>query len=91
MTDADHVQAAAAVLVHSEVMPEDAVKVVGIDFNTLKEKRSAGPGLLLDDVLAAYSTTGFQGSSLGKAIDVIDEMVCAVCSPCSFRHPGDQI
>lgn len=72
----DHTKAAAAVLVSSEAMPHDAVKVVGADFNLLKAKAmETGSGITVDDLLASMATTGFQASSLGQAIKVIDEMV----------------
>lgn len=72
----DQEKAAAAVLVESEPMPEDAIKIAGIDFNSMQTKsRERGYGITVDEIMSSMCTTGFQASSLGKAIDVIEQMV----------------
>lgn len=58
--------AAAAVLVESQQMPEDAVKVQGYDFNK---------GLDFHELLKSYATTGFQASNFGQAVEEINKMV----------------
>lgn len=55
-----------AVFVESVEMPEGSVLIQGPDFN--KE-------LSLSQLLGAYKQIGYQGSSLGEAIDIIKEMV----------------
>lgn len=76
MSTEDQRKAAAAVLVQSEPMPLDSVKVAGPDFNALKQAATErGSGITVDELLASMYTTGFQASSLGKAIEVVDQMV----------------
>lgn len=76
MSSEDQEKAAAAVLVESEPMPSDSVRVAGIDFDAIQQKaRERGSGISIDDLVAAMYTTGFQASSLGKAVDVINHMV----------------
>lgn len=58
--------AQAAVFVESIDMPEDSVLIQGPDFNK--------PISLLD-LLSSYNTMGFQASSLGEAIDIVEKMV----------------
>jgi deoxyhypusine synthase len=58
--------AAAAVLAPSAPVPEDAIPVIGPDF----EKE-----LSLASFLNSYNTIGFQASSFGKAIDIVNQMV----------------
>lgn len=58
--------AEAAVLLQSVEMPEDAVLVKGPDFNKQ---------LSLTDLLGSYKTMGFQASSLGEAIEIVEKMV----------------
>jgi deoxyhypusine synthase len=59
-------QAAAAVLKPSDPLPPEAVSVKGPDF----EKP-----LSLDEFLESYTRIGFQATSLGKAVDVVNSMV----------------
>jgi len=59
--------AAAAVLQSSDPIPSDAVSVQGPDF-----ERS----LTLDQFLGSYERIGFQANSLGKAINIVNRMVC---------------
>ncbi|KDQ07518.1 hypothetical protein BOTBODRAFT_59911 [Botryobasidium botryosum FD-172 SS1] len=57
--------AAAAVLVKSDPVPKDAVSVRGPDFDS---------PLDLQELLASYKRIGFQASSLGNAIDIVNKM-----------------
>ena len=54
-----------AVLVKSEEMPEDAVKIKGYDFNQ---------GVNFDKMMEAFKTTGFQATNIAMAIDQINAM-----------------
>ena len=76
MSEQDEKTAAAAVLVQSEPMPADAIKVEGTDFTRLqKESVARGSGITVDELLSSMATTGFQATSLGKAVEVIEQMV----------------
>ncbi|KAF8138522.1 Deoxyhypusine synthase [Boletus edulis] len=56
---------AAAVLKRSEPLPGTAVPVQGPDFDK---------SLSLQDLLGRYDTIGFQATSLGKAIEIVNRM-----------------
>ena len=58
---------AAAVLQPSDPISSSAVSVQGPDF-----ERS----LTLDQFLRSYERIGFQANSLGKAISIVNKMVC---------------
>lgn len=64
--------AAAAVLVHSQPVPEDAVPIRGPDFDK---------PLDLNTLLGGYEQIGFQATSLGKAIRIVNKMVSALIPP----------
>ncbi|KAF3939594.1 hypothetical protein ABW19_dt0201935 [Dactylella cylindrospora] len=66
-----------AVLVHSQPMPEGSVRVKGIDFNDY-----GGKPITVDELVRNMSNMGFQASSLGKAIEIVDKMR-------SWRDPAD--
>ncbi|ORX44584.1 deoxyhypusine synthase [Hesseltinella vesiculosa] len=55
-----------AVFVESVTMPDDAVLVQGPDFNK---------DLSLTDLLSSYKYMGFQASSLGESIDIVEQMI----------------
>lgn len=63
--------ASAAVLQPSEPVPSDAVSVKGPNF----EKSHT-----LQDFLGTYSRIGFQAQSLGKAIEIVNNMVDYLCT-----------
>lgn len=42
-------------------------KITGYDFNR---------GVDINDILKSMSTTGFQASNLGEAIQIVNQMVC---------------
>eukprot|EP00051_Salpingoeca_urceolata_P011976 m.148887 g.148887 ORF g.148887 m.148887 type:complete len:389 (-) comp17331_c0_seq5:38-1204(-) len=54
-----------AVLVVSEELPKDAIKIKGYDFNK---------GLDYSALLASYLTTGFQASAFGRAVLEVNRM-----------------
>lgn len=60
-----------AVLMKSAEMPSDAQKVEELDFNKLK-----GP-ITAEDLFLGMRHMGFQASSMGEAIRIINDMVCA--------------
>lgn len=55
-----------AVLVKSEPMADDSVKVEGYNFNK---------GVDYEQLLKSYATTGFQATALAKAIKYVNEML----------------
>lgn len=60
---------AAALLKPSETIPDTAISVQGPDFDK---------GMSLQDLLHSYERIGFQATSFGRAIDIINRMVCSV-------------
>ncbi|QSZ33723.1 hypothetical protein DSL72_005294 [Monilinia vaccinii-corymbosi] len=59
----------AAVLVPSNEMPVGAQKVEELDFN-----RFAGRPITVDDLLGGMNNMGFQASSIGEAVRIINDM-----------------
>ncbi len=59
-----------AVLVKSEDMPVDAQKVEELDFNNFK-----GKNVTVEDLLSGMKNMGFQASSIGEAVEIINGMV----------------
>lgn len=63
-----------AVLVSSQPLPDDAREVQGIQWAALPaESRS-----IIADFVLNLSNQGFQSSSIGDAIRIINDMVCYV-------------
>lgn len=62
-------QATEAVLVKSTEMPADAQKVEELDFNKFK-----GRPITVDDLYQGMKHMGFQASSMGEAIRIINDM-----------------
>jgi deoxyhypusine synthase len=62
--------ATVAVLVNSKEMPEGSQKVEELDFN-----KFSGRQITVDDILSGMSNMGFQASSIGQAVKIINEMV----------------
>ncbi|KAH8157827.1 hypothetical protein CIB48_g10420 [Xylaria polymorpha] len=62
-------QATNAVLVPSDELPEGAQKVEEIDFNAFK-----GKPITVDDIMQGMSNMGFQASSIGDAVKIINKM-----------------
>lgn len=63
-------QAKDAVLVQSVEMPEGSQKVEELDFNKFK-----GRAITAEDLLEGMKHMGFQASSMGEAVRIINEMV----------------
>jgi len=59
-----------AVLKQSIEMPAGAQKVEEIDFN-----KFAGRSITVEDLISGSSNMGFQASSIGEAVRIINEMV----------------
>lgn len=74
-SDEDQLKAAAAVLVRSTSMPAGSLEVKGADFDAMRQKTKTDGAITVNDLLSSMRTTGFQATSLGKAVDVIDSMV----------------
>ena len=64
--------ASAAVLVQSEPVPPSAVSVEGPNFDNRLD---------LQQLLASYERIGFQANSFGRAINIVNKMVCFRPSP----------
>jgi len=59
-----------AVLVQSGEMPASSQKVEELDFN-----RFAGRAITVDDLMSGMNNMGFQASSIGEAVRIINDMV----------------
>jgi hypothetical protein len=59
-----------AVLKPSEAVPDDATQVEGIDFN-----KYANRSITIDELVSGMSNMGFQATSVGEAVRIIDDMV----------------
>src|SRR5271155_2538853 len=77
---------AAAVLTPSHEMPQDSQKVEELEFNTF-----AGRHITVEDLISGMNHMGFQASSIGEAVRIINDMVSirllAYSSP-SFTNPS---
>jgi deoxyhypusine synthase len=62
--------AAAAVLMKSENMPAGSQKVEELDFNAF-----AGSKVTVEDLIEGMTNMGFQASSVGEAVKIINSMV----------------
>lgn len=60
--------ASAAVLKPSDPIPKTSVSVQGPNFDE---------AITLDGLLESYKRIGFQANSLGKAIEIVNKMVCS--------------
>ena len=65
MNENDKLKVAKKNILRDSFKPKDYVKIKGYDFSK---------GLDYDKLLDSFSTTGFQASNLGKAIDIIKKM-----------------
>ena len=59
-----------AVLVASGEMPAGSQKVEELDFN-----KFAGRAITVDDLVGGMNNMGFQASSIGEAVRIINDMV----------------
>ena len=71
--------ASAAVLQHSEPIPDTAVHVQGPDFDDVFN---------LENLLGSYERIGFQATSLGRAIQIVNRMVSTIIL-CYKGHRND--
>jgi len=72
--------AAAAVLVQSEPLPEDAIQIKGPDLTK---------PLSLTELLLSYQKIGFQASSLSTAVNITQNMVRVTYIPLYTRSDSD--
>jgi deoxyhypusine synthase len=63
---------AAAVLTPSHEMPQGSQKVEELEFNAF-----AGRPITVEDLISGMNHMGFQASSIGEAVRIINDMVCA--------------
>jgi deoxyhypusine synthase len=66
----------AAVLVKSNEMPEGSQKVEELDFN-----KFTGRPITVDDLISGMNHMGFQASSIGQAVKIINDMVSISLRP----------
>jgi deoxyhypusine synthase len=59
-----------AVLKPSEPVPEGAQEVQGIDFN-----QYASRSITVEELVGGYANMGFQATSVGEAVRIINDMV----------------
>lgn len=69
-TGAPPASATAAVMVESSGMPEGSQKVEELDFNQF-----AGKQITVDDLISGMNHMGFQASSIGESVRIINDMV----------------
>jgi hypothetical protein len=73
-----------AVLKPSEPVPADAKEVQGIDFN-----QYANRSITVEELIAGYSTMGFQATAVGEAVRIINDMVSRFVLPAAAFERGD--
>jgi len=73
----DAAAAAVAVLKPSIPMPSSSVKIQGVDFNNY----SSSP-ITVQQLTSHYRQTGFQATNLGRAIEIINNMVSFILVLC---------
>jgi hypothetical protein len=69
-----------AVLKPSEPVPEGAQEVQGIDFNQYTSR-----SITVEELVGGYANMGFQATSVGEAVRIINDMVSCFCPP---EHPN---
>ena len=75
--------ATSAVLVQSSGMPEGSQKVEELDFNQF-----AGRAVTVDDLISGMNHMGFQASSIGEAVRIINNMVAETLVPSAQLETG---
>jgi hypothetical protein len=65
----DAATAATAVLKHSIPMPSTSTQILGVDFNNYTTP------ITVAQLTSHFSRTGFQASNLGRACEIINNMV----------------
>ena len=76
--------ATAAVLKPSDPVPQDSQPVQGLEFDDFYSK---GRNVSAAEMVENLAHMGFQASSLGKAKEIIDGMVCLFAQTISPRIP----
>jgi deoxyhypusine synthase len=71
--DAAPLSVTEAVLKPSEEMPAGSQKVEELDFNAF-----AGRKVTVEDLISGMNYMGFQASSIGEAVRIINDMVCVI-------------
>ena len=61
-----------AVLKASDLVSESAIQVKGLDFDDF-----AGRDATVAELVAGMTGMGFQASSIGQAVKIVDGMVCS--------------
>lgn len=74
-SNAPPASATSAVLVQSTGMPEGSQKVEELDFNQF-----AGRAITVDDLIGGMNHMGFQATSIGEAVRIINDMVRKIWS-----------
>jgi hypothetical protein len=69
LKESDAVTAANAVLKPSVAMPAASTRIRGVDFNEYSSP------ITVKELTSHFSRTGFQASSIGRAIEIINNMV----------------
>lgn len=72
-----------AVLKPSDAMPEGSQKVEELDFNKFK-----GRSVTVEELMSGMTNMGFQASSIGEAVRIINDMVCTIFSSCFMAKGG---
>jgi deoxyhypusine synthase len=60
-----------AVLKPSDPVPEGAIPVRGVEFNRFTDRN-----MTVAELVDGMSHMGFQASSIGQAVDIVNGMVC---------------
>jgi deoxyhypusine synthase len=60
-----------AVFKVSQSVPEDSKEVQGVEFNDYAERN-----ITVEELLSGMTNMGFQATSVGEAVRLINEMVC---------------
>jgi deoxyhypusine synthase len=72
-----------AVLKPSAPVPEGAREVQGIDFN-----QYASRSITVEELVGGYANMGFQATSVGEAVRIINNMVSLVSALCAALALG---
>jgi deoxyhypusine synthase len=82
-TSAAPLVSTAAVLKQSIDMPQGAQKVEELNFDDF-----AGRSITVEDLISRTSNMGFQASSIGEAVRIINEMVWSLPQRCGISQSG---
>lgn len=66
-----------AVLKPSDPIPEDAIPVKGLDFDAFADRN-----VTVAELVENLANVGFQASSIGQAVDIVNGMVGGFFQPC---------